>query len=183
MTAGQAVVEALRAEGVKYVFGVVGGTFLEVLDALYDRSDIKFVSVRHEQGGAFMADGFARAAGAPGVCLVTSGPGATNLVTGVYAAYVGHSPVIAKVRRPGTSYRDAPGNGPGRDVRPDHEAGAQREQGGADPGAVPARLPDRAGRQEGAGVPGDPAGLAEHDVGRRGVLAAATLPDPSPAAG
>ena len=95
MTAGQAVVEALRAEGVKYVFGVVGGTFLEVLDALYDQPDIKFVSVRHEQGAAFMADGLARTSGTPGVCLVTSGPGATNLVTGIYAAYVGHSPVIA----------------------------------------------------------------------------------------
>ena len=103
MTAGQAVVETLRAEGVRYVFGVVGSTFLDVLDALYDRSDIEFISVRHEQGAAFMADGFARVSGIPGVCLVTNGPGATNLTTGIYAAYVGHSPVIAIA---GASARD-----------------------------------------------------------------------------
>ena len=109
VTAGQAVVEALRAEGVEYVFGVVGNTFLHILDAMYGRSDIKFVGVRHEQGAAFMADGFARASGTPGVCLVTNGPGATNLITGVYAAYVGHSPVIAISGAPetGVTYRDA----------------------------------------------------------------------------
>lgn len=109
MTAGQAVVEALRAEGVKYVFGIVGGTVLEIMDALYDQPDIRFMSVRHEQAGAFMADGFARATGIPGVCLVTNGPGATNLITGVYAAYAGHSPVIAIAGAPSRDvvYRDA----------------------------------------------------------------------------
>jgi len=109
MTAGQAVVEALRAEGVKYVFGIVGATFLNILDALYDQPDIKFLSARHEQGAAFMADGFARASGIPGVCMATSGPGATNLITGVYAAYVGHSPVIAisGTRSEEWVYRDA----------------------------------------------------------------------------
>ena len=108
-TPGQAVVEALRAEGVEYVFGIVGGTFLEILDALYDAPDIKFISVRHEQGAAFMADGYARASGKPGVCLVTNGPGATNLVSGIYAAYTGHSPVIAISGAParGVVYRDA----------------------------------------------------------------------------
>ena len=109
LSPGQSVVEALRAEGISYVFGIVGGTFLEVLDALYDAEDIKFVSVRHEQGAAFMADGFARASGQPAVCLVTNGPGATNLVSGVYAAYTGHSPVIAISGAPSRDvvYRDA----------------------------------------------------------------------------
>jgi acetolactate synthase-1/2/3 large subunit/sulfoacetaldehyde acetyltransferase len=108
-TPGQAVVEALRAEGVEYVFGIVGGTFLEILDAFYDAPDIKFVSVRHEQGAAFMADGYARSSGKPGVCLVTNGPGATNLVSGIYAAYTGHSPVIAISGAPARDvvYRDA----------------------------------------------------------------------------
>ena len=108
-TPGQAVVEALRAEGVEYVFGIVGGTFLEILDALYDAPDIKFISVRHEQGAAFMADGYARASGKLGVCLVTNGPGATNLVSGIYAAYTGHSPVIAISGAPARDvvYRDA----------------------------------------------------------------------------
>ena len=109
LSPGQSVVEALRAEGISYVFGIVGGTFLEVLDALYDAEDIKFVSVRHEQGAAFMADGFARASGQPAVCLVTNGPGATNLVSGVYAAYTGHSPVISISGAPSRDvvYRDA----------------------------------------------------------------------------
>jgi acetolactate synthase-1/2/3 large subunit/sulfoacetaldehyde acetyltransferase len=95
MTAGEAVIESLRAEGVRYIFGVVGSAFLDILDALYGRQDIEFISVRHEQGAAFMADGYARTSGVPGVCLVTSGPGAINLATGIAAAYAGHSPVVA----------------------------------------------------------------------------------------
>jgi thiamine pyrophosphate-dependent acetolactate synthase large subunit-like protein len=94
---GRAVVELLKSEGVRYVFGIVGSTFLDVLDALYDDRSVEYVNVRHEQAGAFMADGLARVTGLPGVCLVTSGPGATNLLTGVAAAHVAHSPVVALV--------------------------------------------------------------------------------------
>src|SRR6266852_1143768 len=94
---GRAVVDLLKAEGVRYVFGIVGSTFLDVLDALYDDHSVEYVNVRHEQVGAFMADGLARVTGLPGVCLVTSGPGATNLLTGIAAAYVAHSPVVAIV--------------------------------------------------------------------------------------
>src|SRR5438552_16542302 len=94
---GRAVVELLKAEGVRYIFGIVGATFLDVLDALYDDHGVEYVNVRHEQAGAFMADGLARVTGRPGVCLVTSGPGATNLITGVAAAYVAHSPVVVLV--------------------------------------------------------------------------------------
>ena len=95
MSAGRAVVELLKAEGVRHVFGIVGSTFLDVLDVLYDDKSVEYVNVRHEQGGAFMADGLARVTGAPAVCLVTSGPGATNLVTGIAGAHVAHSPVVA----------------------------------------------------------------------------------------
>jgi acetolactate synthase-1/2/3 large subunit/sulfoacetaldehyde acetyltransferase len=95
MSAGRAVVELLKAEGVRHVFGIVGSTFLDVLDVLHDDRSIEYVNVRHEQGGAFMADGLARVTGAPAVCLVTSGPGATNLVTGIAGAHVAHSPVVA----------------------------------------------------------------------------------------
>jgi acetolactate synthase-1/2/3 large subunit/sulfoacetaldehyde acetyltransferase len=95
MSAGRAVVELLKAEGVRHVFGIVGSTFLDVLDVLHDDRSVEYVNVRHEQGGAFMADGLARVTGQPAVCLVTSGPGATNLVTGVAGAYVAHSPVVA----------------------------------------------------------------------------------------
>ena len=83
MSAGRAVVELLKAEGVRHVFGIVGSTFLDVLDVLHDDKSVEYVNVRHEQGGAFMADGLARVTGLPAVCLVTSGPGATNLVTGI----------------------------------------------------------------------------------------------------
>ena len=96
-TGGRAVVELLKAEGVRHIFGIVGSTFLDVLDRLYDDSSVEYINVRHEQAAAFMADGLARVTDRPGVCLVTSGPGATNLLTGVAAAYVAHSPVVVLV--------------------------------------------------------------------------------------
>ena len=97
VTGGRLVVDLLKAEGVRYIFGIVGSTFLDVLDALYDDRSVEYINVRHEQAAAFMADGLARVTGQPGVCLVTSGPGATNLLTGVAAAHVGHSPVVTLV--------------------------------------------------------------------------------------
>ena len=97
LTGGRAVVELLKAEGVRYIFGIVGSTFLDVLDALYDDRAIEYINVRHEQAAAFMADGLSRVTDLPGVCLVTSGPGATNLLTGVAAAHVAHSPVVVLV--------------------------------------------------------------------------------------
>src|SRR5437899_10875676 len=96
-TGGRAVVELLKAEGVRQIFGIVGATFLDVLDTLYHDSSVEYINVRHEQAAAFMADGLARVTDRPGVCLVTSGPGATNLLTGVAAAYVAHSPVVVLV--------------------------------------------------------------------------------------
>jgi acetolactate synthase-1/2/3 large subunit/sulfoacetaldehyde acetyltransferase len=96
-TGGRAVVDLLKAEQVRYIFGIVGATFLDVLDALYDDHSVEYVNVRHEQAGAFMADGLARVTGLPGVCLVTAGPGATNVLTGVAAAHVAHSPVVVLV--------------------------------------------------------------------------------------
>jgi thiamine pyrophosphate-dependent acetolactate synthase large subunit-like protein len=97
VSGGRAVVELLKAEGVRYVFGIVGSTFLDVLDTLSDDRSVEYVNVRHEQAAAFMADGLARVTGRPGACLVTSGPGATNLLTGAAAAFVGHSPVVMLV--------------------------------------------------------------------------------------
>ena len=72
MKAGEAVIELLRQEGVTHIFGIVGSSFLDILDPLYDRDDIQFVGVRHEQGAALMADGFSRISGKPGVILVTT---------------------------------------------------------------------------------------------------------------
>jgi acetolactate synthase-1/2/3 large subunit/sulfoacetaldehyde acetyltransferase len=97
ISGGRLVVDLLRAERVRYIFGIVGATFLDVLDALYDDRRVEYINVRHEQAAAFMADGLARVTGQPGVCLVTSGPGATNLLTGIAAAHVAHSPVVTLV--------------------------------------------------------------------------------------
>ena len=94
VSASQAVVESLRAEGVRYIFGLVGSAYLDVLDALWGRDDIQFVGTRHEQGAAFMALGFAMATGQPGVCIAQNGPGVTNLLTEVAGAYKAFAPLV-----------------------------------------------------------------------------------------
>lgn len=94
MTGAQAVLECLKREGVDVVFGLPGGVLLPLYDAIYS-SEIRHILVRHEQGAAHMADGYARATGKVGVCIATSGPGATNLVTGIATAYMDSVPMIA----------------------------------------------------------------------------------------
>jgi len=94
MTGAQILLECLMKEGVEYIFGYPGGVSLPLYDALYD-CKIKHILVRHEQGAAHMADGYARATGKVGVCLTTSGPGATNLVTGIATAHMDSIPIIA----------------------------------------------------------------------------------------
>ena len=93
MTGAQAVVEAFSQEGVEYVFGLPGGACLPLFDALYD-AKFKVILVRHEQGAVHMAEGYARATGKPGVVVVTSGPGATNTVTGIADAYMDSIPLV-----------------------------------------------------------------------------------------
>jgi acetolactate synthase-1/2/3 large subunit len=93
-TGGEWVVEALRAEGVRHVFGIPGIHNLHVYDALLRQSAIAHVLARHEQGAAFMADGYARASGRPGVVVVTTGPGATNTITPLAESYAGSVPVL-----------------------------------------------------------------------------------------
>lgn len=94
LRAGRAVVEALRAEGVTCVFGLPGGHVIEIYDGLYDAPDIRHVLVRHEAHAASMAAAYAQLTGEPGVCLVTAGPGATNLLTNIAEAYVSALPVV-----------------------------------------------------------------------------------------
>ena len=89
------LLEALKAEGVDTVFGVPGGAVIPVLDAFYDDEDMRFILMRHEQGAGHAADGYARASGKVGVCLATSGPGATNLVTALATANFDSVPVVA----------------------------------------------------------------------------------------
>ena len=90
----QIIVESLIREGVEVLFGFPGGTVLPIFDVLYD-APIRFILSGHEQGAAHMADGYARATGKVGVCIATSGPGATNLVTGIATAYMDSVPMIA----------------------------------------------------------------------------------------
>ena len=94
MRGGEAIIESLKKMGVKTIFGYPGGQTIPFYDMLYD-SDIEHILVRHEQCAAHAADGYARASGRVGVCLATSGPGATNLVTGIGTAYMDSSPIIA----------------------------------------------------------------------------------------
>ena len=93
-TGAQIVIDALQQEGVDVIFGFPGGAIIDVFDEL-DRSNLRFILVRHEQGAAHAADGYARATGKVGVCIATSGPGATNLVTGIATAYMDSVPMVA----------------------------------------------------------------------------------------
>ena len=96
LTGAEIVIECLKEQGVDTVFGYPGGTILNVYDALYQRGDgINHILTSHEQGAAHAADGYARATGKVGVCMATSGPGATNLVTGIATAYMDSVPMVA----------------------------------------------------------------------------------------
>ena len=96
LTGAEIVMECLKEQGVDTVFGYPGGTILNVYDALYKhRDEINHILTSHEQGAANAADGYARATGKVGVCLATSGPGATNLVTGIATAYMDSVPIVA----------------------------------------------------------------------------------------
>ncbi len=94
-TGAEAVVEGLKAEGVEWLFGMTGGAIMPVYDALFRDGHLRHVMVGHEQGGAHMAEGYARVTGKPGVVITTSGPGATNLVTGLADAAMDSTPLVA----------------------------------------------------------------------------------------
>src|SRR5271156_6381319 len=103
MTAGRAIVEVLKAEGVKAVYGIPGGHVLPIYDGLYDTPVISHFLVRHEQAAASMAAAYAQLTGQAAVCLVTAGPGATNLVTNVAEAFVGALPMVILAGRGATA--------------------------------------------------------------------------------
>lgn len=102
MTPSEAFVETLVANGVTDVFGIVGSAFMDALD-LFEPAGIRFISTAHEQGAGHMADGFARASGRHGVCIAQNGPGISNFVTAVAAAYWAHSPVVCLTPESGTA--------------------------------------------------------------------------------
>ncbi|HHJ35640.1 MAG TPA: biosynthetic-type acetolactate synthase large subunit [Gammaproteobacteria bacterium] len=94
LTGAEIIIECLKAEDVDYVFGYPGGAVLHIYDAFYKQDDVQHILVRHEQGATHAADGYARATGKAGVVLVTSGPGATNAVTGIATAYMDSIPMV-----------------------------------------------------------------------------------------
>jgi acetolactate synthase-1/2/3 large subunit len=94
MSGAEILIECLKREGVKHIFGYPGGVVLNIFDLLYDNKDIQIILTRHEQGAVHAADGYARVTGRPGVALVTSGPGATNTVTGIATASMDSIPLI-----------------------------------------------------------------------------------------
>jgi acetolactate synthase I/II/III large subunit len=94
LSGAEILIRSLKDEGVEYIFGYPGGAVLHIYDALFRQDDVKHILVRHEQGATHAADGYARATGLPGVVLVTSGPGATNAVTGIATAYMDSIPMV-----------------------------------------------------------------------------------------
>ena len=114
-TGAQAIIKALECENVTRIFGYPGAAICPFYDALLD-SDIKHILTRHEQGAAHAASGYARATGKIGVCVATSGPGATNLITGIATAYMDSIPIVAITGQ-------VPTNLIGRDVFKRHNRG------------------------------------------------------------
>lgn len=102
MTPSEAFVETLVSRGVTDVFGIVGSAYMDALD-IFEPAGIRFISVAHEQGGGHMADGYARVSGKVGVCIAQNGPGITNFVTSIAAAYWAHTPVVCITPETGTS--------------------------------------------------------------------------------
>ena len=94
LSGGDMLIRALQDEGVDYIFGYPGGAALHIYDAIFRQQRVEHILVRHEQAATHMADGYARATGRPGVVLVTSGPGATNAITGIATAYMDSIPMV-----------------------------------------------------------------------------------------
>ena len=103
LSGGDILIRCLKDEGVEFLFGYPGGAVLHIYDALYRQDDVKHILVRHEQAATHAADGYARATGRPGVVLVTSGPGATNAVTGIATAYMDSIPMVVITGQVATS--------------------------------------------------------------------------------
>ena len=101
MTPSEAFVETMAAHGVTEIFGIMGSAFMDAMD-IFEPAGIRFVSVVHEQGAAHMADGYSRVSGRQGVCIGQNGPGISNCVTGIAAAFWAHSPVVIVTPETGT---------------------------------------------------------------------------------
>lgn len=155
MTAGRAIVEVLKAEGVKAVYGIPGGHVLPIYDGLYDTQEISHFLVRHEQATASMAAAYAQLTGEAAVCLVTAGPGATNLVTNVAEAFVGALPMVILAGRgaTATTFRGAKSrSGHGAGLPPGHQMGRAHRPGRSHSGCLARGLRSRAQWQTRSGL-------------------------------
>ena len=190
LTGAQALVRSLEQQGVDVVFGLPGGAILPAYDPLLS-SSLRHVLVRHEQGAGHAAEGYAWATGRAGVCIATSGPGATNLVTALADAYMDSVPMVAitgQVPERADRHRRVPGSRHHRDHAADHQAQRAGHRRRPHPGGDRRGLPHRLDRPPGPGARGHPQG---HPAGpdELGDLAAvdgpARLPgaraDPDPA--
>ena len=125
MNGARIMLECLKREGVDTVFGYPGGTVINIYDELFNFKEIRHILPRHEQAGTHAADGYARATGKVGVCLATSGPGATNTVTGIATAYMDSIPMViitGQVPTAADRQRCLPGGGHHRHHPPLHQA-------------------------------------------------------------
>ena len=154
MKAAELLVRCLENEGVEFIFGLPGEENIDVMDALLD-SRIRFITTRHEQGAAFMADVYGRLTGKAGVCLSTLGPGATNLITGVADANMDRAPVVA-IAGQGATTRLHKESHQILDLtnlfRPDHEVHGADPRAGDRPGDRAQGLQGRADREAGRGL-------------------------------
>ena len=165
MTAGRVIVEVLKAEGVKAVYGIPGGHVLPIYDGLYDAPEISHFLVRHEQAAASMAAAYAQLTGEAAVCLVTAGPGATNLATNVAEAFVGALPMVILAGRgaTATTFRGASQEVDTEQIfRPDHQMGRAHRSRRSHSGCAARSLCGRAQRQA---WPGLSRSAARHLVG------------------
>ena len=142
VTGAQSIVRSLEEAGVEVVFGIPGGAILPTYDPLMDSTRVRHILVRHEQGGGHAAAGYAAATGRVGVCMATSGPGATNLVTPIADAHMDSVPLVAITGQVVASH-DRDRRVPGGRHRRHHAAGDQAQLPGHRPGRHPAR--DRRG--------------------------------------
>ncbi len=166
MSGARMVVQALKDQGVDTVFGYPGGAVLPIYDEIFQQNDIRHILVRHEQGAVHMAEGYARSTGKPGVVLVTSGPGATNAVTGPRRCADGFDPA----RRPLGSgphlhdrHRRLPGGRYGGHHPPLHQAQLAGEGHGQARRDDPSGLPCGDPRPAGAGAGRHPEGCSVRD--------------------
>ena len=181
VTGAQALVLAMERVGVEVVFGIPGGAVLPAYDPLLDSKQIRHILVRHEQGAGHAATGYAQATGRTGVCMATSGPGATNLVTPLADAYMDSRP-RGRDHRPGLHqpdrHRRVPGGGHLRDHVPDHQAQLPRHQARGHRPHHRRGLPPGQHGQAGPGAGGHRQGRAagEHRVQLAGRVRPARLP-------